>query len=26
MGIEAPGMMHSRADAGPPRGDDKEKP
>ena len=24
MGIEAPGMMHSRADAGPPR--DKEKP
>ncbi|MGB8028246.1 MAG: hypothetical protein WCF30_01155 [Terracidiphilus sp.] len=29
MGIEAPGMMHSRADAGPPRptrDDDKEKP
>ncbi len=26
MGIEAPGMMHSRADAVPPRDDDKEKP
>jgi hypothetical protein len=26
LGIEAPGMMHSRADAGPPRNNDEERP
>ena len=26
LGIEAPGLMHSRPDAGPPRGGGKEKP